>query len=96
MMYFLVTASAAIIVTIIWYIHAPEDKHKLSVLGFIFWGGTLMWFVDHVLAYLMEGGEFFEISLDATLLGVTVVLTGLLVWTIVLLVSDPKKSSGNC
>ncbi|NLC38922.1 MAG: hypothetical protein GX779_06555 [Clostridia bacterium] len=95
-MYFLVTASAAIIVTIIWYIHAPEDKHKLSVLGFIFWGGTLMWFVDHVLAYLMEGGEFFEISLDATLLGVTVVLTGLLVWTIVLLVSDPKKSSGNC
>jgi hypothetical protein len=49
-----------------------------------------MWFVDHVMAYLIEGGEFFEITLDATLLGVTVVLFGLLVWMIVLLVSDPK------
>ncbi|HAP94133.1 MAG TPA: hypothetical protein DCM26_05865 [Desulfotomaculum sp.] len=89
-MFFIITALAAIVATIIWYVNAPEDKYKLSLLSFIFWGATLMWFVDHVMAYLIEGGEFFEITLDATLLGVTVVLFGLLVWMIVLLVSDPK------
>ena len=54
------------------------------------WGATLMWFVDHVMAYLIEGGEFFEMNLDATLLGVSVIIIALLVWVVVLLVSDPK------
>lgn len=49
-----------------------------------------MWFVDHVMAYLAEGGEFFEINLDATLLGLSVIIFALLVWEIVLLVSDPR------
>jgi peptidoglycan biosynthesis protein MviN/MurJ (putative lipid II flippase) len=89
-MFFIITALAAIVATIIWYVNAPEDKYKLSLLSFIFWGATLMWLVDHVMAYLAEGGEFFEISLDATVLGVNVVLLGLLVWIIVLLVNDPK------
>ena len=81
---------AAIVSTIIWYVNAPNDKYKLSTLSFIFWGATLMWLVDHVLAYLIEGGEFFEVSLNATLLGVNVVLLGLIVWIIILLVKDPK------
>jgi len=49
-----------------------------------------MWLVDHVMAYLTEGGEFFEINLDATLLGLSVIILALIVWEIVLLVSDPK------
>ena len=49
-----------------------------------------MWLVDHVMAYLMEGGEFLEINLDATLLGISVILIALLVWIAVLLISDPK------
>ena len=76
--------------TIIWYVNAPEDKYKLSVLCFIYWGATLMWFVDHVMAYLTEGGDFFEITLNAALLGIVVVLLGLLAWVIILLVKDPK------
>ncbi|MGB4329863.1 MAG: hypothetical protein ACOX3N_06240 [Dethiobacteria bacterium] len=90
-MFFVITAIAAIISTAIWYINAPEDKYKFSLLSFIFWGATLMWLVDHVMAYFMEGGgEFIEISLDAMLLGVSVVFLGLLAWMIVLLVTDPK------
>ncbi len=89
-MYFIITAVAAIVSTIIWYVNSPNDKYKLSTLCFIFWGATIMWLVDHEMAYLMEGGEFFEISTDATLLGVNVVLLGLLLWIIVLLVKDPK------
>ncbi len=90
-MYLIFTAIAALVSTVIWYKNAPEDKYMLSTLSLIYWGATLMWFVDHVMAYLIEGGEFFEITLDATLLGVTVVLLGLLVWLIILLVKDPKK-----
>ena len=90
-MFFIITALAAIVTTIIWYVNAPEDKYKLSKLCFIFWGASLMWLVDHVMAYLTEGGEFFEITLDATLLGIMVVLFGLLMWMIMLLVSDPKR-----
>ena len=85
-MFLIITAFAAIVTTIIWYINAPKEKYKLSTLSFIYWGATLMWLVDHVIACLTEGGEFFEITLDATLLGITVVLAGLLAWIIILFV----------
>ena len=89
-MWLIMTSLAAIITTAIWYVKAPNDKYKLGLLSWIFWGATLMWSVDHVMAYLIEGGEFFEINLDATLLGLTVITFALLVWVIVLLISDPK------
>jgi hypothetical protein len=89
-MFLIITALAAVVATIVWYVKAPDDPYKLSILCFIFWGATLMWLVDHVVAYLTEGGEFFEVTLDATLLGVTVVLSGLLLWIVVLLIKDPK------
>jgi peptidoglycan biosynthesis protein MviN/MurJ (putative lipid II flippase) len=89
-MWLILTALAAITTTVIWYVKAPQDKYKLGVLTLTFWGATLMWLVDHVMASLTEGGEFFEVSLDATLLGVSVIILALFVWLIVLLVSDPK------
>jgi peptidoglycan biosynthesis protein MviN/MurJ (putative lipid II flippase) len=89
-MWLIMTALAAIITTAIWYAKAPDDKYKLGLLSLIFWGATIMWLVDHVIAYLTEGGEFFEINLDAILLGFAVIILALLVWEIVLLVSDPK------
>lgn len=89
-MWLIMTALAAVIATAIWYVKAPEDKYKLGLLSLFFWGATLMWLVDHVIAYITEGGEFFEINLDATLLGVAVIVLALFVWEIVLLVSDPK------
>jgi peptidoglycan biosynthesis protein MviN/MurJ (putative lipid II flippase) len=84
------TALAAVIATAIWYTRAPDDKYKLGLLSLLFWGATLMWLVDHLIAHLTEGGEFFEMNLDATLLGVAVIVLALFVWEIVLLVSDPK------
>lgn len=89
-MWLIMTALAAVIATAIWYVKAPEDKYKLGLLSLFFWGATLMWLVDHVMAYITEGGEFFEINLDATLLGVAVIVFALFVWEIVLVVSDPK------
>ena len=89
-MWLIMTALAAVITTAIWYIKAPGDRYKLGLLSLIFWGATLMWLVDHVMAYITEGGKFFEISLDATMLGLSVIILAFLAWVVVLLVSDPK------
>ncbi len=89
-MWLIVTSLAAVITTAIWYIKAPEDKYKLGFLSLIFWGATLMWFVDHLMGYLMEGGEFLEINLSATILGLVVIIVALIIWEIALLRDDPK------
>jgi hypothetical protein len=89
-MWLALTALAALITTAVWYANAHNDKYKLGLLSLFFWGATIMWFVDHVMAYLAEGGEFFEVNLDATLLGISVIVLAVLVWEIVLLISDPK------
>jgi hypothetical protein len=87
----LLTAIAAIITSALWYVNAPNDKYKLGFLSLMYWGAAIMWLVDHVMAYIQDGGEFFEISANATGLGLSVLLLGLVVWLIRLLVSDPKR-----
>jgi hypothetical protein len=89
-MWLLLTALAAVITTAIWYAKAPDDKYKLGLLSLFFWGATLMWLVDHIIAYATEGGAFLEVNLDATLLGIAVIVSALFVWEIVLVVSDPR------
>lgn len=89
-MWLIMTVLAAVVTTIIWYIKSPEDKYKLGLLSLAFWGATLMWLVDHIIAFATEGGAFFETGLDATMLGVSVIVFALLIWLVVLLVSDPK------
>jgi hypothetical protein len=89
-MWLIITALAAITTSIIWYTKQPDDKYKLGMLSLMFWGATLMWFVDHVMAVATEGGEFFEVNADATMLGVSVILLTLVVWLVILLISDPK------
>lgn len=90
-MWLILTALAAIVTTLIWYIKSPGDKYKLGMLSLAFWGATIMWLVDHIMAYISNGGEFFEINLDATMLGISVIVVALLIWLFVLLISDPKK-----
>ncbi len=89
-MWLLMTALAAVITTAIWYVNAPDDKYKVGLLSLFFWGATLMWLADHVMAYLAEGGEFFEINMDATMLGMSVIILALIVWVLTLVISDPK------
>jgi hypothetical protein len=90
-MYFIITALAAILTTIVWR-SISEDKFQLSILCLIYWGATLMWFVDHVVAYLTEGGAFLEISMDATLLGIAVVVCGFFVWILIAVVKNLKEA----
>ena len=89
-MWLIILAFAAAIVTPIWYSKAEEDKYMLKLLCLILWGATIMVFVDHMIGYLMEGGEFFELSLDATVLGFILLIAALVIWEIILLLKDPK------
>lgn len=90
----LITIIAAIICTVIWYKTAPQDKMKISVLCFIYWGASLMWFVDAIFEYAEFREKFFTPSLyemvNDTFLGVSAVALGLVVWIAKLLITDPK------
>ena len=88
-MWLVVISLAAAITTAIWYAK-DNGEYKLSFLSLILWGTAIMVFVDHVMGYLAEGGEFLEMTTEATLLGVVLVIVALIVWEIALLISDPK------
>lgn len=85
---------AAIISTIVWYMNAPKSKMKLGVLCWLYWGASLMWFVDAIFEYAELGAEYFTPAptdmLNDFFLGLSVVALGLMIWLIVVLVKDPK------
>ncbi len=85
---------AAIICTVIWYRNAPEDEMKVGILCWIYWGASLMWFVDAVFEYMELPSEFFNPApadmLNDFFLGLSAVAVGLIVWLIILLIKDPK------
>ncbi len=90
----LVTVFAAIICTVLWYKKAPQDEMKLSTLCFLYWGASLMWFVDAIYAFAAEPASFFTPApadlLNDLFLGLSVIALGQIVWLIVLLVKDPR------
>ena len=90
----LTTVFAAIISTVIWYRGAPQSEMKVGTLCWMYWGASLMWFVDAVFEYAEMGSAYFEPSpvemLNDFYLGLFVVALGLIIWLIILLVKDPK------
>lgn len=91
----LITLFAAIIVTLIWYSHKPNDIYKISILCFLFWGASIMWFVDAIFEYSELKAAYFTPQpidmLNDTFLGFSVVALGLVIWIVSLLIRDPKK-----
>ena len=90
----LTTVFAAIISTVIWYKDAPKNEMRVGILCWMFWGASLMWFVDSVFEYVEIGAEFFTPTpidmLNDTYLGLSVVALGLIIWLVNLLIRDPK------
>ncbi len=90
----LITVFAAIICTIVWYQVASREEMKLGVLCLMFWGASIMWFVDAIFEYAELKAEYFTPKasdmLNDSFLGLSVVALGLVIWLIVLLCKDPK------
>lgn len=90
----LITVFAAVISTIVWYKHAPKSEMKVGILCWLFWGASIMWLVDAIFEYAELGAEYFTPApadmLNDAFLGLSVVALGLVIWLVILLVSDPK------
>ncbi|MCF3653819.1 MAG: hypothetical protein L2C94_006660 [Aigarchaeota archaeon] len=89
-MWLLILAFAATIITPLWYLMADNDRYMLRLLCLILWGATIMALIDRVVGYMMEGGEFIELTPEAAALGLTMLLAALIIWEITLLVRDPR------
>ncbi len=89
----LIIAFSFVISTVLWYIK-PESNMKIGTLSLMYWGATLMWFVDAVAEYLKVGVEFFTPAasdmLNDSYLGASVVLLGLIIWLVIVLIKDPN------
>ncbi|MGN0592181.1 MAG: hypothetical protein ACI4JQ_02910 [Ruminococcus sp.] len=90
----LITIFAAVISTVIWYVNEKARKMKLGILCYMFWGASLMWFVDAVFEYGALRADFFtpatQDMLNETYLGFSVIALALTVWIITILVKDPN------
>ncbi|MBO6165338.1 MAG: hypothetical protein J6O17_03075 [Eubacterium sp.] len=91
----LITVFAAVITTVKWY-NRKDDSMNLGVLLFLFWGASIMWFVDAIFEYVELGAEYFNQApqdmLNDAFLGLAVVALALVIWVVKLLISDPKGS----
>ena len=90
----LITVFAAVVSTMIWYSNERARKLKVSMLVFMFWGASLMWFVDGIAGYLEEGTDYFVPAaadmLNDAFLGVSVIALALVIWMVSLLIKDPE------
>ena len=90
----LTTVFAAVIATVVWYKTAPKSNMKLGTLSLMYWGASIMWFVDAIFEYAELKEEYFTPApidmLNDFFLGLSVVALGLIIWIAVLLISDPK------
>lgn len=87
-MWLIVTALAALIVTAAYLF--VSDGFKLNLLMAALWGLTACIFVDHAMGFLMEGGEFLEISAEALILSITMLIPVFAVWECYVLYSKLK------
>ena len=91
----LITVFAAIIATVLWY-NRKDDSMRLGILCFLFWGASIMWFVDAIFEYVELKAEYFTPALGDMIndayLGLSVVALALVIWLVRLLIADPKGS----
>ncbi|MDD6082622.1 MAG: hypothetical protein PUB89_07250 [Oscillospiraceae bacterium] len=89
----LITMTAAVISTLIWYTNKSAREMKCGILCYMFWGASLMWLVDAAVEYFEKGAAFFQPSaaemLNDTFLGLSVTVLALVVWVVYVLIKDP-------
>ncbi len=95
----LITVFAAVVSTLVWYNSDPGSSMKTHILCFMFWGASLMWLVDAIFEYAELGAEYFAPKasdmLGDAFLGLSAVALGLIIWLVIVLVTDPKNRIKN-
>ena len=94
----LLTVFAAVITTVLWY-RRKDDSMQLGLLMFMFWGASLMWFVDALFEYAELKAAYFtpavEDMINDTFLGLSVIALALVIWVVRLLITDPLGTVKN-
>jgi len=92
----LITIFAAVVATLVWYTKPALRDLKIGVLCWMFWGASLMWMIDAVFEFSELGADYFAPAgadmLNDAFLGLSVVALALIIWTIIVLVTDPRET----
>ena len=92
----LMTCIAAVITTVIWYLSKRARTMHIGTLALMYWGASLMWLVDAVVEYMEIRAAYFEPDAEAmrndAFLGLSVIVLGLVIWTVIVLVRDPEHT----
>ena len=90
----LITIFAAVVATLVWYTKPALRDLKIGVLCWMFWGASLMWMIDAVFEFSELGADYFAPAgadmLNDAFLGLSFVALALIIWTIIVLVTDPR------
>lgn len=90
----LITVFAAVIATLVWYTRKDLRDLKIGVLCFMFWGASLMWLGDAIFEYSELQADYFTPAgadmLNDAFLGLSVIALALVIWTVIVLISDPR------
>ena len=90
----LITLFAAVTATLLWYTKPALRDLKVGVLCWMFWGASLMWMIDAVFEFSELGSNYFTPAvadmINDCFLGFAAVALALVIWTVIILVSDPR------
>ena len=96
-MWLITSAIAAVTATAFWYFK-DDGRYKLHILSLIFWGTTIMVFVDHIMGYYndviaagLQEGPFVEVSWQAFMLSLFLLCVGIGIWEAYLIYTNPKR-----
>ena len=80
-MWLIIAAIAALTTTYMW-LNRPPETDRLAQLSMVFWGLTLMVFVDHVIGWFLDGaeGDFFDIGVNEFILSICMIVPILVIW----------------
>lgn len=88
----LITLFCAVVSTLFWY--NSDNLLRYDILCWMFWGASIMWFVDACFEYAAQGAKCFcpkpSEMLNDAYLGLYIVALALVIWTLFVLIKDPK------
>ena len=88
-MWLIITTLAALLVTATYLF--VSDKHRIGMLALALWGLSACIFVDHVMGYMAEPGEFFEIGAEPLVLSIAMLIPIFAIWELYVLVQKLRE-----
>lgn len=90
-MWLVISWWAAIATTAV-YIYSKKPKtYRLDWLCLMLWGLAVMVLIDHIIGFIIEGGEFIEMSLNGAFIGIMMLIPILIIWEISALISKMRR-----